>query len=261
MARAGVLRPAPLTELEAELYALTHRGNPGDLEFYARACAGASRVLELGTGYGRLLPALLGAGRHVVGLDREPQLLRAARRRAEQLPSSERARLSLVRGDMQRLELGAEFDRILLPYNGLYCLLGRRELLRCLRSVRAHLAPGGQFVFDVWAADRFARRARSSAHRDDDEAIVSLAHRGQTWDVFEHSRLSCGAQRLDVTYTYVSRERGRRVTCGIEQRYAPSRELTESLEAAGLRVQARWGGFAEQPFGRSSELLVVVASR
>jgi len=250
-----------LTELEAELYALTHRGNPGDLEFYARVCAGASRVLELGTGYGRLLPALLAERRHVVGLDREPHLLRAARRRQGQLRPAERARLQLVRGDMEHLQVGAQFERILLPYNGLYCLLGRRALARCLRSVRAHLAPGGQFVFDVWAADRFARDAASSAHRDDDEAIVSLAHRGQTWDVFEASRLSCGAQRLDVTYTYVSRERGRRVTCRIEQRYAPSRELMQALEAAGLRVRARWGGFAEQPFGRSSELLVVVASR
>ncbi|HKO89952.1 MAG TPA: class I SAM-dependent methyltransferase [Polyangiaceae bacterium] len=250
-----------MTELEAELYALTHRGNPGDLEFYARVCAGASRVLELGTGYGRLLPALLGERRHVVGLDREPRLLRAARRRALQLPRAARARLRLVRGDMQQLALGARFDRILLPYNGLYCLLGRRALLRCLRSVRAHLAPEGEFVFDVWAADEFARHASSSAHRDDDEAIVSLAHRGQTWDVFEQSRLASGAQRLDVTYTYRSRERGRRVTCCIEQRYAPARELTELLRAAGLRVRARWGGFTEQRFGRGSEQLVVVASR
>jgi SAM-dependent methyltransferase len=266
-----VLRPARLTELEAELYALTHRGNPGDVAFYGRACAGASRVLELGTGYGRLLPALLADGRHVVGLDREPQMLRAARRRAAQFRHAERSRLRLVRGDMQRLSLGhlsfghlpfgKGFDRILLPYNGLYCLLGPRALQSCLRRVRSHLAPGGQFVFDVWTADRFARRASSSAYRDDEEAIVSLHHRGQTWDVFEQSRLSVGAQRLDVRYTYVSRERGRRVFCRIEQRYAPSRELMSAVQAAGLRVIAHWGGFAEEPFGRGSEQLVVVAER
>src|SRR5262249_4327605 len=66
-----VLPSARLTELEAELYALTHRGNPGDTQFYARQCAGVGSVLELGTGYGRLLPALLGAARAVTGLDRE----------------------------------------------------------------------------------------------------------------------------------------------------------------------------------------------
>ena len=39
-----------LTPLSAELYALTHRGNAFDKQFYKRFCAGASSVLELGSG-------------------------------------------------------------------------------------------------------------------------------------------------------------------------------------------------------------------
>src|SRR5262249_7162696 len=126
------------------------------------------------------------------------------------------------------------------------------------------LAPGGSFLFDVWAADPFQRRARlralRDAYRDERGAIVSLAHRGQVWDVFEQSRLRSATQRLDVTYTYVSRQRGTRVVIPIEQRYAPSRELEELLAAAGLRLRAHWGGFAEQPFGPRSELFVALAS-
>lgn len=254
-----VLPTARLTELEAELYALTHRGNPGDAEFYARQCAGAGSVLELGTGYGRLLPALLGAAREVVGLDREPNLLRSARRQLR----GARGRLTLLEADMQSFALGRRFDRIVLPYNALYCLLGRRALVSCFRSVRAHLAPGGGFLFDVWAADPFQRRARlralRAAHRDEPGAIVSLAHRGQVWDVFERSRLRSAAQRLDVTYTYVSRQRGTQLEIPIAQRYAPSRELEELLASAGLRLREHWGGFAGQPFGPRSELFVAMA--
>jgi SAM-dependent methyltransferase len=247
---------APLTELEAELYALTHRGNPGDGEFYARQCTGAGSVLELGTGYGRLLPALLGGRREVVGLDREPSLLRTARRQLR----GARGRLTLLEGDMQSFALGRRFDRIVLPYNALYCLLGRRALLSCFRSVCAHLAPGGGFLFDVWAADPFQRRARlRGAHRDEPGAIVTLAHRGQVWDVFERSRLRSAAQRLDVTYTYVSRQRGTQLEIPIAQRYASSRELKELLAAAGLRLCEQWGGFSGQPFGPRSELLVAMA--
>jgi SAM-dependent methyltransferase len=257
-----VLLTAPLTELEAELYALTHRGNPGDAEFYARQCAGAGSVLELGAGYGRLLPALRGAAREVVGLDREPSLLRAARRQPSRA-SGALGRLSLIEADMQSFELGRHFDRIVLPYNALYCLLGRRALVSCFRCVRAHLAPGGSFLFDVWAADPFQRRARlralREAHRDERGAIVSLAHRGQVWDVFESSRLRSAAQRLDVTYTYVSRQRGQRVVIPIAQRYATSRELEELLAVAGLRLRQHCGGFSGQPFGPRSELFVAVA--
>jgi SAM-dependent methyltransferase len=258
-----MLPTALLTELEAELYALTHRGTATDVEFYARHCSGVNSVLELGTGYGRLLPRLSLAAREVVGLDREASLLRAARRTLRGLPAQQRQSVSLVQADMQSFALGRSFERIVLPYNALYCLLGRRAVSSCFRSVKAHLAPGGSFVFDVWAADPFQRRARlrarSEAHRDEPGAIVSIAHRAQVWDVFEQSRLRSATQRLDVTYTYVSRERGTRVEILIEQRYATSLELEELLAGAGLRLQSLSGGFSEQPFGPRSELLVVVA--
>ena len=61
--------------MSAELYALTHRGNRGDLEFYRRTCRGARSVLELGSGYGRVLTVLANAERRVVGLERDPQFL------------------------------------------------------------------------------------------------------------------------------------------------------------------------------------------
>jgi SAM-dependent methyltransferase len=249
-----------VTELEAELYALTHRGNPGDVEFYVRACAGAQRVLELGTGYGRLLPALLGTAERVVGLDREAAFLRAARRSVRRSNVAARGALQLVQGDLRDFELRGRFDRILLPYNALYCLLGRRELGRCLARVRAHLAPGGQFIFDVWSADRFLRSARASGHRDDPDAIVSVSHRGQVWQVFERSRLSSARQRLDVRYTYVSHPAGTVVEIPIPQRYASARELEEHLGRAGLRVDARWGDFGGAPRRSAAPFLIVQAS-
>jgi hypothetical protein len=170
----------------------------------------------------------------------------------------------VLAADMQSFALGRRFDRIVLPYNALYCLLGRRAVSSCFRSVKMHLAPGGSFLFDVWAADPFQRRARlralRPAYRDEAGAIVSFAHRGQVWDVFEQSRLRTATQRLDVTYRYVSRQRGTRIEICIEQRYATSLQLAELLAGAGLRLHALSGGFSGQPFGPRSELLVGVAS-
>jgi hypothetical protein len=142
-------------------------------------------------------------------------------------------------------------------------LLGRRALARCFARVRAQLAARGQFLFDVWSADAFQRSLRSAAgrarHRDDGEAIVSLQHRGQIWEVFEQSRLRSARQRLDVLYTYVPRPQGARVQIRIEQRYAPWAELAALLAEAGLRVKARYGGFARERWSPRSEHLVVIA--
>ena len=77
--------------MNAELYALTHRGNPGDIAFYGDVCRGAKSVLELGSGSGRLLLALSSrqasarGARARSGAARlgQAQLARTARREAQ----------------------------------------------------------------------------------------------------------------------------------------------------------------------------------
>jgi len=257
-----------LNKLESELFALTHRGNSGDRAFYAKACAKAEHVLELGTGYGRLIPSLLvghGRGpkpalaREVWGLDRDTQLLAAARIARRALGSAQRKQVKLIAGDMSNFAFDQAFERIILPYNGLYCLLNRRNIVRCLKCVKRHLAPEGEFIFDVWAADNFHQNASAREYHDDTGPILSIAHRAQTWDVYEKSHLRSGAQRLDVTYTYISRQNGTRLTIAIAQRYAPSRELIKLVCDAGLRVKALYGSFSEGGYSPNSPVLIVKA--
>ena len=204
--------------LEADLYALTHRGTPGDIAFYTRVCAGAESVLELGVGYGRLASRLAQPRRTVTGLDLDPELLARANRGMQKLPLGKRRAIRLVRGDMRRFELDRRFDCVLLPYNGLYCLLTKRDALACFRAARAALEPGGTFVFDVWNAEEFHRAAAFAASADDATPIVTLRHAGRTWDVFERSSVRRVAQRLDVTYDYVPREKGETRRISIAQR-------------------------------------------
>jgi len=246
--------------LQAELYALTHRGNPGDLEFYTRVCDGASTVLELGCGYGRLLRVLAQRGRHVLGLDSNRELLGLAKRNLSTLPTSKQRGVELVNADMSRFEFGATgFERVLLPYNGLYCLLGRRAAFGCFRAVRAALAPNGVFAFDVWNAARFHRSSTINASADAREPIVTIEHAGRVWDVFEHSRTRRSAQRLDVRYDYLPRGGGKACQIVIPQRYYLESELRELLARAGLEIRQRWGDFSGARSSARSEHLIVVA--
>jgi SAM-dependent methyltransferase len=248
-----------VTRLTAELYALTHRGNAGDLRFYAEACRKARSVLELGTGFGRMLPTLARASPRVTGLELDRELLTLAAEAVRALPSAQRERLTLVHGDMQDFALHQRFDRIVLPYNGLYCLLTRRALLQCFRCVRAHLAPGGLFVADVWAADTFHRTAHSPGYRDDTSPILSFSRGKEIWDVFERSRLRRREQRLDVTYTYGSRGRARSIEIRIEQRYLRFPELRELLGRAGLELVTVHGDFSGSSRTARSEHVVFAA--
>lgn len=243
--------------LDANLYALTHRGNPGDVEHYVTLCRGASSVLELGSGYGRMLTALAEPTRRLVGLELEPALLRLGRKAVLELPARQQEAVELVRGDMRSFDLGLRFERVLLPYNALYCLLSLRDVERCFRAVRAALAPTGLFGFDVWNADRLAEDDLAPA--DEDQALTAFEHAGRRWVAFERCRRGRGPQRLDVTYTYVPSGRGARRSQVVRQRYYRSAELMSLLRKCGFRVQTKLGGFAGARFNERAPRLVVVA--
>jgi SAM-dependent methyltransferase len=245
------------TRQGAELYALTHRGNHGDLEFYRCTCRGVRRVLELGSGYGRVLLALASSQRRVVGLERDPQFLALARRNLRQLSPQKRQSVRLVQGDLRDFQVAERFERVLLPYNALYCLLSKQAALSCFRSAQRALEPGGVLAFDVWNAAAF--HSTTGSLHDDDGPIVSLSYDARSWDVFERSRLRRARKRLDVTYQYRPREGGTVHQIDIPQRYYLAAEVDELLERAGFAVQARYGDFSGARFTARSPQQVVLA--
>lgn len=244
--------------MKAELYALTHRGNPGDTAFYREACRGARSVLELGSGSGRMLLALADARRRLTGLELDPELLALAKRNLRALAPAKKKALRLVAGDIRDFEFSEHFERVLLPYNALYCLLSRRAALACFRAARRALAPGGTFVLDVWNAGPFQSRS-AKYYVDETEPVVTLDHAGRTWDVFERSSVRRARQRLNVTYTYLPREGGPTYQIPIAQRYYSSAEVTELLDSAGFFVEARYGDFSRARFSSRSQQLIVSA--
>jgi SAM-dependent methyltransferase len=247
-----------LNALDAELYALTHRGNPGDVEHYVRLCHGATSVLELGSGYGRMLLALAAPGRALFGLELDPHLLRLGRDAVATLPSSKRRGVTIVQGDMQRIDVGRRFERVLLPYNALYCLLTATAVERCFRSVHAALGPGGLFAFDVWNADRLGEG--DFVPSESDQALAAFEHAGRRWVAFESCRRARGEARLDVTYSYVPSGRATaRRSQVVKQRYYRSRELFTLLAKCGFAVQTKLGSFAGGRFSERATRLVVVA--
>lgn len=246
-----------LKPIDAQLYALTHRGNAGDVSHYVELCRGASSVLELGCGYGRMLEALARPERALVGLELDSTLLRLGRETVAALPRGLARSVTLVRGDMQRFELGRRFQRVILPYNALYCLLTSRAVEQCFRAVRAALEPDGLFGFDVWNADPWY--AQSLSPERGDEPLAAFEHAGRVWHAYERCRRGRGPARLDVTYSYVPDGRGAPRTQIVRQRYYHSRELLELLSRCGFVVKSTLGSFSGGRFGSRSTRLIVTA--
>lgn len=245
---------------DPELYRLVHRGNDGDVRFYLDACRGAETVLELGCGDGRVLLPLARAGHAVTGLERHPGMLAVARERASGEPASG-VEVDLLEGDMAALELGRRFDRILIPYCGLYCLPDDAALAACLGAIRRHLEPSGVLLFDAYAV-----------HDPDDDPwrdaevtsglIVTFEDGDRHIEVYERSIHVPAERRIEVTYDHLIRSADG--TSGdaytLVHHYVPITELEDRLRASGLVLEHLWGGFDRSPFTASSEHLVVSAT-
>lgn len=94
---------------------------------------------------------LAAAGHDVTAVDRDVAMLDRARARwAGSASSGGAGTLSLIEHDLTTLDLPDRFDLVLVALNSLLLLDDRAEQVRALSVMRAHLAPGGRAVIDVW---------------------------------------------------------------------------------------------------------------
>ncbi len=211
-----------------------------------------------------MIEALEGDGHTVVGLDLSPGLLARARERTE--------RAELVLGDMRELEevFGERrFDRILCPFNGMYCMLDEEDLLRTLRGARALLTDDGLLVFDGYDAGDFhdAGAPDTDVAAEDVDASIDVPEwvktvecEGDEWDVFENSSWDRDAQLIEATYHHVPREgAGASVIATIPQRYLMQSQIAPLLAEAGLELLVLHGDFDQSAWTDESPLLIVTA--
>ena len=106
----------------------------------------ARRILDLACGTGNHAIRLARRGHDVLGLDLSTEQLAIARRKA----ARGRTPIRFVAEDMRSFDLGSTFDTAICMFGAFGYLLDTRDVLRCLRSVRHHLAPDGVFAFEFW---------------------------------------------------------------------------------------------------------------
>jgi SAM-dependent methyltransferase len=141
--------------LNAETYDLgIGRGGPGDdsdVAFYVRiARERGPRVLELGSGTGRVAIALAQAGLDVVGVELSGPMLDQARAKLRMVAPEVGARVRFVRGDMTTVALAETFHTVLIPARAFAFLLTATAQQACLARTWSWLRPGGTLVIDLF---------------------------------------------------------------------------------------------------------------
>ena len=123
---------------------------PDDIAFYqARLPSSGAAVLELGCGTGRVLLSLAAVCGFIHGIDRSQAMLARClqKMQAAAIPPT-KARVEL--GDITDFALGRAFDLIIAPYRVFQLLETEAQVDGLFQCVRAHLAPGGTCILNVF---------------------------------------------------------------------------------------------------------------
>jgi SAM-dependent methyltransferase len=238
----------------ARLYDLMFPGGEPAVDFYrTSADRQGGRVLELGCGTGHKLIPIASAGHPCVGLDFSAEMLTEARRKAHERGVA----VEWVQGDMRAFDLGRRFDFVFIAANSLLHLHEAADLVSCFRSVRQHLAPGAQFVFDVFnpsmrllaEADGVRRTRESLAFVDPDRGPVSV----DVAEIYDaHAQVTRGTWYLSTD------SEPDFVVAPLEVRIIFPQELPLLLSLGGLRLVERFGDWSGRPFAGDAPLQLCV---
>lgn len=186
------------------------------------------RVLELGTGTGRLARALNSAGHAVVGVDSSMEMLRRFTASAE-----------IACADMSVMPFGAgSFDTVLIATNTFFNLATAKAQQECMRETRRVLRLGGRAIIEAYVPadpDPAVDRLVTTRSIEIDEVVLTASIRDEVSQTVTGQHIQISEQGIRLRPWKI--------------RYAGPTELDEMASAGGLMLGDRHSDWSAGPFG------------
>jgi SAM-dependent methyltransferase len=216
--------------------------------YLEEAAKSGGRVLELACGSGRLTIPIAQSGVEIIGADLSASMLATARVKAQRVGFE----VKFLEADMRSFDLPGKFSAILIPGNSLLHLFTPQDLKQCLACVRRHLDTNGRLIFDISKWD-LAMLARDPALR-----FPVMTVNGIT--IEETAAYDAAAQIRHIVWYFSRPSAADFRVIDYTLRVIFPQELLLLLDAAGFRVDARFGEFTREPFISSSPRQVCICS-
>jgi SAM-dependent methyltransferase len=205
-----------------------------------------SAILDLCCGHGRIAIPLAERGYRVTGQDLSEVFLRRARVDA----AARGASIDWIHSDMRRIPFTEEFDDVLNIFTSFGYLESESEAQKVLEGIAAALKPGGRFLIEIIHRESVIRRYCSHHIERHDDGLIVLNEGAID--------LLTSTNPVKLTLLYPD---GRRRETGHAARLYSLTDLARLLAAAGLPVEAYFGGLNGSELTLDSRRLVVIARK
>jgi SAM-dependent methyltransferase len=120
------------------------------LELIRTHGANPQSILDLGCGSGNHALLLMEQGYSVDGVDFSPQMLKIANEKIQHLSEDFIDKINFLEGDVRTVRLEKQYDIVTSLFHVMSYQLTEADLISSIATAKAHLKPGGFFLFDCW---------------------------------------------------------------------------------------------------------------
>lgn len=246
--------------LEAARYYDSNPHTPDDIPFYqARLPSPDCSILELGCGTGRVMLPLIPYCHDIFGIDNSSAMLSICRQKlaASAIPPQV---AQVAEADITNFDLGRSFDFIIAPFRVLQNLETDAEVDGLFRCIHRHLAQHGTCILNVF-----------QPMYDPDTLRRKWVLPGETfeWEAqVEGGKITCASRRArmdperfviypELVYrTFVAGKLAEEIVLKLVMRCYYPDTFERLILDHGLKILNRWGGYANEPYGQGSELVI-----
>jgi len=216
-------------------------------EIFERLGVRPRRILDLATGTGSVAIELAERGYEVTGVDLSEPMLEQARRKALDADLD----LRFLQGDAAQLSFPpASFDAVVSLYDSLNYILEPEQLQQTFDGVGEALSPGGAFIFDLNTIYSFEQEMFTQ------QSLAPAREVRYIWR--SHYDAATRIARIEMEFWTADGNHFRETHF---QRGHSVEEVTETLERAGVIVEALYEAYTMLPPGPKSERIFYVARR
>ncbi|MFA6434567.1 MAG: class I SAM-dependent methyltransferase [Elusimicrobiales bacterium] len=200
-----------------------------------------ARLLDLCCGPARHSILLAKKGLAVTGYDYSADYLKEASAKAKKAG----VKLTLVRGDMRRLDFNGGFDAVINLFTSFGYFQRFSEDLKTLKGAARALKPGGFFLIDLIHGDFLRKNFRARTWGKAEDGSYTL----------EETELS--GDGIHSAWTVI--KKGRVSEKSFFTRLYSKNRLSSALRQAGLKPVKFWGGFHGEKLTDGTDRLIALA--
>ena len=218
-----------------------------DIPFYLGFCRRYRQILELMCGTGRVSLPLIREGYDLTCVDYSWEMLEVFRAK---LPPG--AKTELICQDVSQLDLGKQFDLVMIPFHSLAEITDREKRKQAVRKIYLHLPPRGTFFCTLYNPDYRKKTADGSERRLGEytldggrkltvkyvntyaEAEGNIIGR-QLYEIYNKDGQLHEKRVMPICFSLISRE-----------------EMTETAREAGFTLKEIYGDYEGNPYREDS---------